>query len=52
MRPQCFTSLGHRIAYLITVLFPTWVYVYALCFRLSVFFKALIDAGVSGHAKI
>ncbi len=43
------------LAYSITVLFPIWVYVYALFFKINSFFsKALLDASVSCHiyAKI
>ncbi len=39
MRHQCFRSLGQNRthAYSITVLFPIWVYAYALFFKINCF---------------
>ncbi len=38
-------------AYSITLLFPIWVYAYALFFKINSFFKALLDASVYYHSK-
>ncbi len=47
---QEFSTQNRTHAYLVTVLFPIWVYVYALFFlRLTVFSKPLLDASISCH---
>ncbi len=50
---QEFRTQNWTHAYLITVLFLIWVYVYALFFKINSFFsKALLDAVFHSNAKI
>ncbi len=47
---QAFRTQNRAHAYLIIVLFPIWIYAYALFFKINSFFsKALLDASVSCH---
>ncbi len=44
---QEFRAKNRTHAYLITVLFPIWFYIYALFFKINFFSKALLDARFS-----